>query len=200
MAYEGARKKEKEPVVNGINTGQMFATIELVKKKPEMARFQFRASNSWMGGTYNQASVKDFYGAMDEDDTREAAMFEIDEPPVLLGSNLGINPVEYLLVALSGCLTTTLIAHAAARGIEIRNVESRLDGELDVRGFLGVTEEVPVGYEKIAVRMKIDADLSEDEKRELCEMAKKYSPVYNTISKPVPVTVEPDGAEAPIRG
>lgn len=192
MAHEAAQKKE--PVVNGINTEQLFETMEMIKEKPEIARFQFRARNKWMGGTYNQASIKDFYGAMDEDDSRETAMYEIDEPPVLVGNNLGSNPVEYLLVALSGCLTTTMIVHAAARGIEIRGVESRYEGDLDVRGVLGLSEDVPVGYEKISVHMKIDADLSDAEKQELCEMAKRYSPVYNSIAKPIPVSVEADGA------
>jgi uncharacterized OsmC-like protein len=192
MAHEAAQKKE--PVVNGIKRDQLFDTIDMIKEKPEVARFRFRTTNKWIAGTYNQATVKDFYGAMDEDDSREAAVFDIDEPPVLLGSNLGSNPVEYLLVALSGCLTTSMVAHAAARGIAIRNVESRLEGDLDLRGFLGISEEVPVGYEKISVRMKIDADLSDEEKQELVEMAKKYSPVYNSITKQVPVSVEADAA------
>jgi len=119
-------------------------------------------------------------------------VFEVDEPPVLCGLDLGANPVEYLLVALSGCLTTTLIAHAAARGIEIRKVESRYEGDLDLRGFLGMSDDVPVGYQKIGVYFKIDADVSEDRKEELIRMAQKHSPVYNTITKPIPVSVQLD--------
>jgi len=185
-----AQKEGK--VVNGINVDQLFSTIDMVKNNPEIARFNFRATNQWIAGTHNQATVKDFYGALKEDSSRKPMVFEIDEPPVICGTNLGANPVEYLLVALSGCLTTSLVAHAAARGIEIRKVESRYEGDLDVRGFLGLSDAVPVGYQRIGVYFKIDADISEDMKEELVEIAQKYSPVYNSIEKPVPVSVQLD--------
>jgi uncharacterized OsmC-like protein len=133
--------------------------------------------------------VKSFYGAFQEDDSRDALVFEIDEPPVLCGQNLGANPVEYLLVALSGCLTTSLIAHATAKGINIKGVESRYEGDIDLRGFLGVSEEVPVGFQTIRVYFKIEADISEAQKEELVNMAQKYSPVFQTVSTPTPVSV-----------
>ena len=109
-----------------------------------------------------------------------------------MGNNLGSNPVEYLLVALSGCLTTSLIAHATAKGIEIRIVKSRYEGDIDLRGFLGISEDIPVGYQNIRVYFKIDADLSDDEKQNLVYMAQKYSPVFNTITKSAPVSVQLD--------
>jgi uncharacterized OsmC-like protein len=190
MAKEMAQKKGK--VVNGINVDQVLGAIEMVKKNPEIARFNFRAANQWIAGTHNQATIKDFYGALKEDSSREPMVFKIDEPPVLSGMNLGAYPVEYLLVALSGCLTTSMVAHAAARGIEIRKVESRYEGDLDVRGFLGLSDAVPVGYKKISVYFKIDADISEDQKEELVTLAQKYSPVFNSIATPIPVSVQLD--------
>ena len=190
MAKEMAQEKEK--FVNGINVNQLFGTIDNIRENPEIARFKFRATNQWVAGTHNQATVKDFFGAMKEDSSRDPMVFEIDEPPVLCGTNLGVNPVEFLLVALSGCLTTSMIAHAAARGIEIRKVESRYEGDLDVRGFLGMSDDVPVAYQKIGVYFNIDADIPEDRKEELVEMAKKYSPVYNSITKPISVSVQLD--------
>jgi uncharacterized OsmC-like protein len=186
---EAAKEKKN---VNGIDVEQLFSTINLIKEKPDVAKFKFRAGNRWIQGTHNRASVKSFYGALKEDDSRETMNFEVDEPPVLLGQNRGANPVEYLLVALSGCLTTSMIAHASAQGIEIRGVESRYEGDIDLRGFLGLSEEVPVGYQDIRVYFKIDADLSEEEKEELVRMAQKYSPVFNTISKSAPVSVHLD--------
>lgn len=183
---------ELEKRVNGVNVDQLFNTIELVKENPEIALFKFRAKNSWVAGTHNQSIIKDFYGALQEDDSRDPIVFEIDEPPVLCGENLGANPVEYLLVALSGCLTTSLIAHSAARGIEIKKVESRYEGELDLQGFLGLSEEVPVGYKKINIYFTIEADLTDEQKEELIRMAQKYSPVFNSIAKPVPVSVQLD--------
>lgn len=182
-------KMAQEKLVNGVNVDQLFNTIEQVKENPEIAQFRFRAKNSWVDGTHNRATIKSFYGALQEDDSREPLVFEIDEPPVLCGKNLGANPVEYLLVALSGCLTTSMIAHSAARGIEIKKVESRYEGELDLQGFLGISEDVPVGYKNINIYFKIEADLSEEQKEELLKMAQKYSPVFNSIAKPVPVSV-----------
>jgi uncharacterized OsmC-like protein len=179
-----------DKMINGINVDQLVKTIELIKENPKIAEFQFRARNTWVDGTHNRATVKDFFGALQEDDSRAAIEFEIDEPPVLCGQNLGPNPVEYLLVALSGCLTTSLVAHAAARGIAIRKVESRYEGDLDLQGFLGLSEQVPVGYKSIRVFFKIDADLSDEQKEELVKMAQKYSPVFNSIAKPVPVDVK----------
>jgi uncharacterized OsmC-like protein len=179
----------KENILNGINVTQLTETIEAIRKNPEIAKFRFRADNRWVDGTHNRATVKDFYGALREDTSRKPIDFEIDEPPVLLGRNLGANPVEYVLVGLSGCLTTSLIAHAAARGIEIRGLSTRLEGDLDVRGFLGISEDVKVGYEGIRVTFRIDADIPDDKKAELVQMAAKYSPVYNTLANPVPVKV-----------
>jgi uncharacterized OsmC-like protein len=177
-------------LVNGINADQLFETIDLVKFNPDLAFFKFRAQNTWINGTHNQATVKDFYGALQEDDSRELLVFDLDEPPVLCGENLGANPVEYLLVALSGCLTTSLVAHAAARGITLEKVSSRYEGDLDLRGFLGLSEEVPVGYQTIRVYFTIEAEISETQKEELVKMAQKYSPVFNTITQATPVSVQ----------
>jgi len=174
-------------ILNGVDVEQLTETIELIKKQPEIAKFKFRATNTWVEGTHNRATVKSFYGAGKEDDTRDPLVFEIDEPPVLLGANRGANPVEYLLVALSGCVTTSLVAHASAKGIQIKSVSSRLEGDIDLRGFLGISESVPVGYQEIRIFFKIDADLSDQQKEELIAMGEKYSPVYNTVTKAVPV-------------
>ena len=184
----------EEKNLNGINVDELFSTIELIKEKPEIAQFKFRATSEWVDGTHNRATISDFYGAGQEDNSREPIVFEIDEPPVLLGKNRGINPVEYLLIALSGCLTTSLIAHGSAKGIEIRKVESRYEGDLDLRGFLGILEDVPVGYQNIRVYFEIDADVAEEQKEELIKIAQKHSPVFNSIAKPVPVTVQLDKA------
>lgn len=177
-------------IINGINADQLFQTIDLVKENPDLARFKFRAQNTWINGTHNRAMVKDFYGALQEDDTREPLVFELDEPPVLCGENKGANPVEYLLVALSGCLTTSLVAHAAAKEVTLEKVSSRYEGDLDLQGFLGLSDQVPVGYQAIRVYFTIEADISETQKEELVKMAQKYSPVYNTITKGTPVSVQ----------
>jgi uncharacterized OsmC-like protein len=190
---EGRKLKMAEKkMVNGVNVEALFKTIDAIKEKPEIAKFKFRATNKWINGTHCRATIKDFYGALREDDSRPPMDYDMDEPPVLLGNNEGRNPVEYLLVALSGCLTTSLVAHASAKGIEIKGVQSRYEGDIDLRGFLAVSEDVPVGYQDIRVYFKIDADVSQEQKEEMIKMAQKYSPVYNTITKSAPVTVALD--------
>jgi uncharacterized OsmC-like protein len=184
--------EEKAQLVNGVNTEQLFGTIDLIKENPDIAKFKFRATNKWINGTHCRGTIKDFYGALKEDNSRPPVDYDMDEPPVLLGNNEGRNPVEYLLVALSGCLTTSLIAHASAKGIRINGVESRYEGDIDLRGFLGLSEDVPVGYKEIRVYFKIDADVSDEQKKELIQMGQKYSPVFNTITKSAPVSVRLD--------
>jgi len=176
-----AAEKLRTGLVNGVAVNDLFATIDAIKKDPEIAKFNFRISNQWINGGHNQSTIKDFYGAKAVH--QHSPQFELvaDEPPLLLGEDMGPNPVEYLLNALAACVTTSMIYHAAAKGIEIKGVESRLEGDLDLRGFLGLSNEVPMGYQQIRIYFKIDADIEDSEKEELIAMGKKYSPVYNTI-------------------
>ena len=142
-----------------------------------------------MTGGHNRTTIKDFYGACQTHERDESFVFEKDEPPVLLGEDHGANPVEYALAALDGCLTTSLIYHAAAQGIKIEEVESNLSGNLDLHGFLGMDENVRNGYEGINVTFKIKSDASEEKLRELVDLAQKRSPVFDIISHPTPVQV-----------
>ncbi len=176
--------------VNGVRVTELFGIIDNIKKDPEIARFQFRASNKWVNGMHNRASVKDFYGAKHEDETREKPfVFDEDEPYVLLGGDAGANPVEYVLVALSGCLTTSLVAHAAVCGIKLDEVESRLEGDLDIRGFLGLSEEVRRGFQNIRVTFRIKSDAPREKLEELVETAQKRSPVFDIVTNKTPVAV-----------
>jgi len=177
-------------MINGIDIDRLFKTIEQIKENPEIAFFKFRATNQWVSGTHCRGTIKDFYGVMKNDDTRPAVSYDMDEPPVLLGNNDGRNPVEYLLVALSGCLTTSLVAHSSAKGIKIKRVSSRYEGDIDLRGFLGISEDVPVGYQEIRIFFTIDAEASMEQKEEMIKMAQKHSPVFNTITKSAPVKVQ----------
>lgn len=182
----------EERIVNGVNVTAFFDTIEAVKARPVIAEFEFRVDNGWVHGGHNHTKITDFYGT--EEVHAHDAPFELDadEPPLLLGTGKGPNPVEYLLTALGACVTTALIYHAAAKGIELRGVKSRFEGDLDLRGFLGISKEVPVGYKEIRAYFTIDADISEEEKEELVRMGQKYSPVFNTVSHATPVSVQLD--------
>src|SRR5690606_23189950 len=154
-------------------------------------RFEFRASNRWMTGGENRSRIQGFYGAGQEDASRTAAWeFTNGEPPVLLGHNEGANPVEFLLHSLAGCVTTTTVLHATARGITINRIATELKGDLDLQGFLALADDVPVAYKQISIRMDIDADCSDEEMDELLEFVQSHSPVFNTIARPVPVMLE----------
>ena len=180
-------KTDKHKTVNGVDVTQLGENINAIKETPDLSQFKFRVTNRWIEGTYNQATVNDFYGLKQEHGGRKPMIFDVDEPPVLLGGDKGPNPVEYLLVGLSGCVTTAMVAHAAARGIEIKSLETYLEGDLDVQGFLGLSETIPVGYQGINITFKIEADMSDEEKEELIQLAQQYSPVLSTIINPVPV-------------
>jgi len=189
-ATQTAQAAPVTQTVNGVNVTQLGENMAAIQETPELSRFKFRVSNRWIEGTYNQATVHGFYGVSQEHDGRKPLVFDIDEPPVLLGQDRGANPVEYLLVGLSGCVTTALVAHAAARGITIRSLQTFLEGDLDVQGFLGLSQEVPVGYQGVTISFQIDADMSEAEKAELVELAQRYSPVLHSLINPVPVKLQ----------
>ena len=176
---------------NGLDMEALVGTVAAIKQDPSLGHFEFRATNRWVDGGENRSRIKEFYGAGSEDESRtEAFEFTNGEPPVLLGANEGANPVEYLLHALAGCVTTTTVLHAAARGIQIERLSTELVGTIDVQGLLALDDSVPVGYEQIRIKMDIKADCSDEELNELVAFAQDHSPVCNTICRPVPVTVE----------
>ena len=170
--------------VNGVDVGKVHDLIASIEADSSMADMRFRARNEWLGGGMNRTRVKDFYAAGAEDTTRTKA-FELhaDEPPILASGDRAPNPVEFILHALAGCLTTTLVYHAAVRGIEIEAAESALEGDLDLRGLFGMSEDVRKGYHHVRVRMRVKSEASAEE---LAELA-KFSPVYDIVSNSLPV-------------
>ena len=176
------------PTLNGIDLKQMTETVDAIKGNPEIARFEFRNRNEWIDGGENRSTIQEFYGALEWDGSRsEPFVFTNGEPPVLLGANEGANPVEFLLHALAGCVTTTTVLHAAARGIRIESISTRLRGQIDLQGLLDLAPGVPAGYESIEIDMDIEADCSDEELDDLLQFAEAHSPVCNTVCRPVPV-------------
>ncbi|MBX3724509.1 MAG: OsmC family protein [Xanthomonadales bacterium] len=169
---------------NGVNVTALFDTIDTVRADPALGAFRFRADNAWRSGGHNRSSIRSFYGCGKEDASRQAPfVLDADEPPILLGEDRAANPVEFVLHALAACLTTTLAYHAAARGIEIGSIESSLEGDLDLRGFLGISDEVRRGFSEVRVHMKVAGAASPDQLRELAA----FSPVYDIVSNSLPV-------------
>ncbi len=178
-------------IVNGLNTEQLNGTVDAIKKDPTIARFQWRARNRWIDGGENRTTIREFYGAGQEDTSRnEPWEFVNGEPPVLLGNNEGANPVEFLLHALAGCVTTTFVLRATARGINIRSISTTLEGDMDLQGLLDLNDAVSPGYEQIRVKMDIKADCTDEELDELLAFSREHSPVCQSVCRPVPVIVE----------
>ena len=180
-----------QQVRNGVDSAQMYGTLDAIKADPSLAAFQFRVENEWQGGSHNRSTIKSFYGAGGEDESRTAE-FTIDagEPAILLGHDEGANPAEALLHALAGCLTTSIVYVAAARKVPLTRVSSRLEGDMDVRGCLGISDSVRNGFSSIRVSFSIEGDAPEEKLREVLERAQARSAVFDMVSHGVPTTVE----------
>jgi uncharacterized OsmC-like protein len=174
---------------NGVDLGRLKETIAAVKASPELGSFKFRIRNRWIGGGENQSEVQDFSAAGKEVAHKSDFTLFADEPDMLLGGDSGANPVEHLLHALASCVTTSMVYHAAARGIEIERVESTLEGNLDLQGFLGLAPNVRKGYQQIRLRLRIKANVTDQQLAELVALGPMFSPVYDSISNGVPLAV-----------
>jgi uncharacterized OsmC-like protein len=177
-------------MVNGVNVDNLFTTVDAIKTAPGIAKFNFRIENRWEGGSRNRSAVNAFHGAGQELSRQKSFVLHADEPPVLLGEDSAANPVEYLLHALAACLTTSMVYHAAARGIQIEAVQSSFDGDIDLHGFLDLDPNVRKGYQGIRVSFKIKADVPDDRLQEIVELGTGHSPVFDSITRGVPVSVK----------
>ena len=182
-------KTDTHHTVNGVKVNELFGTIDAVKKAPVLARFKFRAANQWVDGGHNRTTVTNFYGTQQDHERNQPFVLDADEPPLLLGRDLGPNPVEYALTALAACVTTSIVYHAAAKGIIIRAMESRLEGDIDLQGFLGLRDDIPRGFQEIRMVVSIDADAPPEKLEEIVRLGPTYSPVYDTLTRAVPVSV-----------
>jgi uncharacterized OsmC-like protein len=177
--------------LNGVNVPGLFATIDAVKGQPEIAQFQFRARNEWVSGTHNRSTVQGFYGAGQEDTTREVPFtYDIDHPKVLVGEDHGPVAVEFLLVAIAGCLTSGIGNIAAARGIRLHRVAATVEGDVDLMGVLGLSDSVRNGYRQIRVSFEIEGDASPEKLAALVEQSRKRSAVYDVLTNGTEVVVD----------
>lgn len=182
-------EQAEQKIVNGVNVTALSGAIDAIRRSPTIAKFNFRANGRWLEGVHNQITVNEFYGAGQTHRRNRTFVYDEDEPPVLLGEDHGANAGEYALIALSSCLASTLIYYAAAHGVRIEEVETTVSGDIDLRGFLGLDENVRNGYEKIKVDFKIKSDAQREKIKELVELAQKRSPVFDIVSHPTPVEI-----------
>ena len=179
--------------LNGVAVDKLYETIEQIKATPHLGSFKFRSRTRWVEGGRNQSTILNIYGAGEEQPARsEPFVLDADEPALLLGTDTAPNPVEFLLHALTACVTTSLVYHAAAKGIRIESVESRTEGDIDLRGFLGIDPTVPKGFQNIRIAFKIKADVPDEQLEELCRLGPTFSPVHDTVTRAVNVSVSLD--------
>ena len=176
---------------NGVDTATLFATLDAVKAQPEIAKFQFRASNTWVNGTHNQSTLSGFYGAMQEMEHRHVTTVDADHPAVLVGDDHAPTPVEYLLHAIAACLTAGVANVAAARGVELTKVTSTVQGDIDLLGIFGLSDgSVRNGYKQIKVTFHIDGDADEATLRRIVEQSRNRSAVYDVLTNGTPVHID----------
>ena len=182
-----ASSESKGTTVNGIHLETLQSTVHAIQSDPGLGACKFRASNTWLGGNHNRTTVSGFYGARQEIAHKQTYELHADEPPILAGHDEGANPVEHLLNALAACVTTSMVAHAAVRGIHIEELESELEGDIDLNGFLGLDESVPKGFTEIRVKFRVKSDI---ESMDRLKRLTRFSPVFNTITQGADVNIE----------
>ena len=185
---------EMSPVRNGVDTATLFATIGVVKEQRDLARFTFRATNRWIDGTHSRSTMRTFSGAGGDHTHVSEFSFDADHPTVLVGQDQGPTPVEFLLHALASCLTAGVANISAARKVALRSVESSVEGDMDLQGILGLSDEVRNGYQQIRVSMRVDADAPAETVRQIVDQSRARSAVFDVITGSVPVTIEVETA------
>ena len=183
-----AARAPREPR-NGVNTPTLLATINAVKETPALAKFRFRASNRWVSGTYSESRVESFTGAGGEHAHMSQFSYSADHPAVLVGLDRGPTPIEFLLHGLASCITAGIGNIAAVRGITLTKVESRVEGDIDLRGILGLADDVRNGYERIRITFDIAGDAPPDKLRQIVEQGVARSAVFDVLTNGVPVEV-----------
>ncbi|MFZ0973440.1 MAG: OsmC family protein [Solirubrobacteraceae bacterium] len=174
---------------NGVNVQALLDARAALAETPAAAQFTWRASSKWTSGVHSTITVQDFFGLGEEQSHKIENEFDSDHPEIFAAEDNGITPIEYLLVGLAGCLSAGVASIAQNRGIQLRSVESTVEGSHDLRGFLGVDSDVRNGFNDIKVTFTIDADASREEIEALVAQSQKRSAVFDALSNPTEVTV-----------
>ncbi len=188
MTQTMTEPRKREPM-NGVDVPTLFATIDAVAGQRELAKFRFRATNEWIAGTHSRTTVESFYGAGGEQEHKRTFEFDADHPQVLVGADNGPTPVEFVLIGLASCLTAGIGNIASARGVELYGVEARVEGEIDLQGLLGLSDQVRNGYQKIRVDYTIRGNAPEEKLRQIVEQSRGRSAVFDIITNQVPVEI-----------
>jgi uncharacterized OsmC-like protein len=174
---------------NGVNVQALRDAREVLADEPQAAQFTWKASSKWEGGVHSTTRIRNFFGLGAEHAHRSEAFFDADHPAVFAAEDNGVTPIEYLLVGLASCLTAGVASVAQNRGIQLRSVEATVEGDHDIRGFLGVDSQVRNGFNDVRVTFNIEADASRQEIEALVAQSQKRSAVFDALANPTGVTV-----------
>ena len=177
-------------VNNGVNVQALLDAREALKAAPEAAKFKWRASCKWQNGTHSRTTIQEFHGLGSEQKHKTEFSFDADHPEIFASEDLGATPIELVLVGLASCLTAGVASVAQNRGVQLRSVEAKLEGSMDLQGILGIDSEVRNGYDDIKVTFHIDADAPRKEIEAIVAQSQKRSAVYDVITNPTNVAVE----------
>ena len=176
-------------VNNGVNVEALLAAREVLKGAPQAAKFTWRASCKWKNGTHSRTDIQGFHGLGEEQKHKTEFSFDADHPEIFASEDLGVTPIEFVLVGLASCLTAGVAAVAQNRGVQLRSVEAKLEGTMDIQGILGIDRDVRNGYDDIKVTFHIDADAPKKEIEAIVAQSQKRSAVYDVLTNPTNVTV-----------
>jgi len=177
------------PVDNGVNVEALLGVRGALPDSPDIAKFQWRSTVSWVNGTHSRSDVETFYGFGEEQAHHTTFSYDADHPLQFAAKDNGVTPVEYVLVGLGSCLTAGIAAVAQQRSIQLRSVQATLAAEMDLHGILGADPDIRNGFSGVTVSYQIDADATPEEIAALVAQSQKRSAVYDIITNPTAVTV-----------
>jgi len=179
-----AKAEIQEQSVNGVSVGALFDAANSVSSADSPGRYQFRVRNQWLDGGHTRTMVKDFFGAGAEQTSRTTPLVvESDIPAHFRGGDRAMDPLEHFLAAIGACITTTVVWHAAARGIHVNAIDTWLEGDIDLQGWFGANQDRQSGYNEIRVSIQLDAEAPEAALDQLVDLATRHSPLFDTVTR-----------------
>ena len=172
-----------KPPVNGLDLQALDETIEAITQDPTCGLVSFRVRTDWKGQTRSESTVEGY--RLGGQDIARSFTITADEPVELLGTNSAPNPQELLMSAVNACMMVGYVAQAAVRGIALTRCTIETDGELDLRGFLGLDNDVPAGYRRIDYTVTLAGDGSAADYEEIHRAVMATSPNYFNLARPV---------------
>jgi uncharacterized OsmC-like protein len=174
---------KKNSGFNGVNTQVLNTVFESMRNHPEMAKATFSVKSAWNGGFSVTSTSKGFRIGGQNIERNTEYRTQHDFPDQLSGEGRGPTVCESCMGSLAACLTQTIVAHATSRGIQIDSIDIDVEGDVDLRGFTGISNDVRPGAQQFRVNMNIKSNnASKEQINELYEIGKRFSPAFDTLT------------------